>query len=192
MLGCVNQVMIALNQDRYDILYGGSPTDQASALIFSARRSAHAKDICERAWEAGRAQRLRLWRPIGPSSGHSHRNHPVQPRPRSGSRSRSPPRHVGEAESSNSSHADVDLNGPQDPDYFDPSSGTMRMMVKCEAVLNWVAKPHSQVQLHLAAEGSKIQYLTYVGGVKVPAQIVHGPIYLMNPGRWSATSQRLQ
>ena len=139
MLGCAGQVMVALNQDRYDILYGGFPEDQASALIFTARRLAHAKEICERAWEAGRSERLRLWRSVRPSSGHIHRALAVQPRPRSRARSRSPPRHVGEVESSNSSHADGDQNE----------------------------------QLRMASEGVKMQYLTYVGGVNLPVQIVH-------------------
>ena len=36
-------------------------------------------------------------------------------------------------------------------------------------------KPHRPVQLKLAAEGTKVRYLTYVGGGKLTPQIIYGP-----------------
>ncbi|CAK0788911.1 unnamed protein product, partial [Prorocentrum cordatum] len=68
-------------------------------------------------------------------------------------------------------------------DYFGLTTGAMRMLAACNADLTWSVKPHRPVQLQLTAEGTKLRYLTYVGGAKIPAQIVHGPF--LEESSWS-------
>ncbi|CAK0826069.1 unnamed protein product [Prorocentrum cordatum] len=68
-------------------------------------------------------------------------------------------------------------------DYFGLTTGSMRMLAACKADLTWAVKPHRPVQLQLTAEGTKLRYLTYVGGAKIPAQTVHGPF--LEESSWS-------